>query len=149
MAGLGGQQSRLIWAWLGLAFESPDFLYGKSLHHYGAGAHRPSSPLPTGAGQSPWERALAHCPIPVTLGFLDQQSGCCAEIQGTKGPTASKGGGGVWAALLHAGCDNQSFQSTEAEYQPRRGQRGILGSGAREEPDNSWEDNRVQVPDPS
>lgn len=52
---------------------------------------RPPSEL--GRGPAPWGAALAHRPLPVTLGLLDQQPGCCAEIQEHKRPHSGKGRG--------------------------------------------------------
>lgn len=94
------------------------------------------SVVPTGwrgQGQSSLGRVLAHHPLPVTLGFLDQQPGCCAGIRGHKRPHSRQGrGGSVGSPAPGARCDNQSFQSTEARISRGWGQRGILGSGARE-----------------
>lgn len=51
----------------------------------------------------------------------------------TKGPRAGRGGGGsVGSRAPGAHCDNHSFQNTEARISRGWGQRGILGSGARE-----------------
>lgn len=44
-------------------------------------------------GQSPQGRALAHRPPPATLGLLDPQPGCCAEIPEHKRPQSGQGWG--------------------------------------------------------
>ena len=74
----------------GLETRSPDSPPGLSLSLQGDDrAH-----LPLGLGQSPPGRELAGRPLPVTLGLLDQQPGCCTGIQEHKRPHSRKGWGG-------------------------------------------------------
>lgn len=95
--------------------------------------NKPTTQL--GLGQRPPGRALACCPRPVTLGLLDQQPGCCAEIQEHKRLHSGKGWGrecGQPSSMLTVTIG--AFRAGRPAYHQRlcwhKG--GILGSGARQ-----------------
>lgn len=71
---------------------SPEFRMGPSPWLQGSGPEdRPTSWLEL--GQSPPGRGLARRPPPATLGLLDPQPGCCAEIPEHKRPRSGQGRG--------------------------------------------------------
>jgi hypothetical protein len=95
-------------------------------------------PLPGWARTNPQGRALACRPLPVTLGFLYQQPGCCAEIWEHKRPHSGKGWGQECRQPSSTLTMTIRAFRAEAEYQQKPGTKEHSWLWChREEPDNS------------
>lgn len=123
-------------AWLGLEISSPDFPSGPLFMRQGSVLNDKTQLQPR-ARRLPTGRGAGTSPSPVTLGLLDQQPGCCAEIQEHKRPHSGKGWG--W----EGGQPSPMLPATIRAFstgRPADHQRlcwykgGILGSGARRSP---------------